>query len=156
VDVWPPSGTAPSNYWQTQQRINELLYADKTDYDQSACERVNRYVELVWELDRLAQNETLPESSEVRRRIAQEYAGCRDEGFVSIDVTTIQREALTDEDVSHEIDFSPRRIVRLIEQGDHDATPAATAIARQRIGAPDTTSASGQRRQAHKVRRERV
>ena len=36
---------------------------------------------------------------------------------VSIDVTTIRREALPDENVSHEIDFSLRQIERLIEQG---------------------------------------
>ena len=55
VDVWRPGGSVPQSYWETQQRINEFLYADKTRYDESASRRVNRYVELVWELHRLVE-----------------------------------------------------------------------------------------------------
>jgi len=131
VDVWRPGGSMPQSYWEAQQRINEFLYADKTRYDESASRRVNRYVELIWELRRLAETENIPEDSPLRRRIADEYARCADEAMLAIDVTVIKRTPLPGDDISHEIDFSPDRIQALIDQGARDAEVIADHL-RQR------------------------
>jgi len=140
VDVWRPGGSVPQSYWEAQQRINEFLYADKTRYDESASRRVNRYVELIWELDRLAETENLPESSPLRRGIADEYARCAAEAMLSIDVTVIKRTSLSGDDISHEIDFSPDRIQALIDQGARDAEVIADRL-RQRPARPTARSA---------------
>ena len=120
VDVWRSGGSVPQNYWEAQQRINEFLYADKTQYDESASRRVTRYVDLVWDLHRLAETENLPEDSTLRRRIAEEYDWCTNDAMLSIDVTVIQRTPLPGDDISREIDFSPDRIQALIDQGARD------------------------------------
>ena len=83
---------------------------------------MNRYLEFVWEVERLARE--LPESGEaatLRRRITEEYDDCTKEGLLALEITVIKRRALPDEDVSREIDFSPERISMLIQQGREDA-----------------------------------
>ena len=106
--------------------------ASRTElWRRTASRRVNRYVELIWELRRLAETENIPEDSPLRRRIADEYARCADEAMLAIDVTVIKRTPLPGDDISHEIDFSPDRIQALIDRGARDAEVIADHL-RQR------------------------
>ena len=108
---------------EVSQRISEITYADKTNYDGKSCAWVNHYIDLVKTLHE--QVDLLPAG--LRNQIEQEYTRICQEKRVHLDITIIQRAAFPNEQaeqVSRELDFSPERIEELMSQGYRDAKQA--------------------------------
>ena len=123
IDVFSQRGSVPQNNWEVSQRISEITYADKTNYDGKSCTWVNHYIDLVKTLHE--QVDLLPAG--LRNQIEQEYTRICQEKRVHLDITIIQRAAFPNEQaeqVSRELDFSPERIEELMSQGYRDAKQA--------------------------------
>ena len=125
VDVFPQQGRMPRDNWEVWQRINEITYADKTDYELKACQWVNWCIELAKSVQPL-QKYVPPEEKHIAERIDQHYKEIHQQARLNkrmtLDITRIQRSGSNLQDhVSREIDFSRGRIEELIAQGRREA-----------------------------------
>ena len=145
VDVFPRRSPPPRNIWEVVGRINEISYADKTQYYgvwnlmnryARSAERALQHIELIPRLYELSK--TLP-ASELKDLIEKEYethqklneekeSNAEKEEYkehhrkhINLEVTQIERSPLPYESISRDIDFSPERIEALIDQGYKDA-----------------------------------
>jgi NTE family protein len=145
VDVFPRRSPPPQTIWEVQGRINEITYADKTQYHAAwdlmnryarSAERALRHIELVPRLYELSK--TLP-PSELKDLIEKEYEELGKLGrqkepseekeeyekiqqkHIDLRIMRIERSPLPHETISRDIDFSPERIGALINQGYKDA-----------------------------------
>ena len=145
VDVFPRRSPPPRNIWEVVGRINEISYADKTQYYgvwnlmnryARSAERALRHIELIPRLYELSK--TLP-ASELKGLIEKEYethqklneekeSNAEKEEYkehhrkhINLEITQIERSPLPYESISRDIDFSPERIEALIDQGYKDA-----------------------------------
>jgi len=122
IDVFPQRGALPRTGLEVNQRMQEIIYADKTADDQRAAEWVNRHIRFVQTLR--SYTSQLPPSP-LRERIEHEYQQLRQvERRVLLDITTIKRQASRYEYISDSLDYSPERIAALIDQGRRDAEQA--------------------------------
>lgn len=148
VDVFPRRSPPPRNIWEVVGRINEISYADKTQYYgvwdlmrryARSSERALRHIELIPRLYELSK--TLP-PSELKDLIEKEYEKHQElneeresndekeeykelhKKHLNLEITRIERSPLPYEGISRDIDFSPERIEALIDQGYKDAKEA--------------------------------
>jgi NTE family protein len=115
VDVFPSQGQVPQNGLQLSKRFAEIIFADKTAYDQKSAQWVNRCIELVQALQR-HQQDLPPELI----TLAEKYQPVV-EKRVLLNIHHIRRSALPYEEISSGSDFSPERLDALIAQGYEDA-----------------------------------
>ena len=145
VDVFPRHSPPPRNIWEVMGRINEISYADKTQYYgvwklmnryARSTERALRHIELIPRLYELSKR--LP-PSELKGLIEKEYEEHQKlskeqepndekeeyqelhQKHIDLKITRIERSPLPYEGISRDIDFSPERIEALIDQGYKDA-----------------------------------
>jgi NTE family protein len=137
IDTFPqqivdPENPIPLTNWEVGRRINEIVYLDKTRYDDKACEWVNCCIELYGLLEELSAAEGLDAS--LRRRIEQgkrQWEKMKIEQRIYLDVVRIGRSSYPFEQISGDVDFSPDRIKDLICQGKRDARAVLEASPRQ-------------------------
>lgn len=123
VALFPRKSHLPKNNWELWSRINQITFGDKTEFDVKGAEAINYYIDFVKAVQKASQE--LPASSPVKNSIEHAYnklnKELKDKKRVRLHITRIQREALVEELISREIDFSPRQIETLISQGYRDA-----------------------------------
>jgi hypothetical protein len=119
VDLFPRGGKPIQNNWELWAGINQITYADKTQFDEKITNRMSDHIEFVYAAAGLAKKE-LPANSALRKRIELETAKLSEQRRLPLKVTRIQRKALGNEATSREIDFSPKRVAGLIQQGYQD------------------------------------
>jgi len=118
VDVFQEASRVPRRtLWEVFSRINEIVYADKTGYDQTVSEWVNRHVGLIETLEKHAQQLPAP----VVRALKEYKDKCDYDRRVYLDIVRIPRSAAPGgeaEHISRELDFSRPRIQQLIRAGE--------------------------------------
>jgi NTE family protein len=119
IGVIPQKGKLPKNNWEVWNRINQITFGDKTEYDQMFSKMMNSYLDFVKAAQKASQE--LPTSSPLKKLIEDEYNELRAKGRVRLNIKPIQRQALPGEETSREIDFLGARIETLISQGIRDA-----------------------------------
>jgi NTE family protein len=123
VDVFPQQGRVPQDNWEVGQRINEITYADKTEYELKACEWVNWCIELA-KLVQTLQKYVPPQDKQIAEEIDQQYQKYKKiyqetklNKRILLQIMRIQRSGSNLQDnVSRELDFSPKRIEELVCQ----------------------------------------
>jgi NTE family protein len=147
IDVFPRRGRVPQTNWEVWRRINEIAYADKTDYDRRGADRVNTCKRLVQLMD--AHKHLLPRA--VADEIAAYAADLDLDHRFDVEVLKLQRGVYPSdkqEGLSREIDFSLPRIKELIAQGERDAHRWLEDIATQRPRGGGAGPSSRRRRSA--------
>jgi hypothetical protein len=142
VDVFPREAPLPQNSLAVAQRMADMLFADKTAYDQKAAEWVNEYINLVLMLKELDNELPTRIKDEIARRVEnkelsrsacphmlEHYQEILDHKRAILHITHIKRSRMPDEPNQSELDFSLEWIKALIAQGHHDAR---RALERQR------------------------
>ena len=137
VDVFPRQAPLPQNSLAVAQRMADMLFADKTDYDQKSAQWVNEYINLV-EILRSLDNDLLTRIKvEIKNRVEnndllrsscpdmeEHYQEILDHKRAILHVTNIKRKRMPDEPDLSELDFSLEMVDALIRQGHDDATRA--------------------------------
>jgi NTE family protein len=134
VDVFPRKAPLPQTSLAVAQRMADMLFADKTAYDQKAAEWVNEYINLVLMLKDLDKELPTRIKDEIARRVEnkersrsacphmlEHYQEILDHKRAILDITHIKRSRMPDEPNQSELDFSLEWIKALIAQG-HDDT----------------------------------
>jgi NTE family protein len=134
VDVFPKQAPLPQNSLAVAQRMADMLFADKTAYDQKTTEWVNEYINLVLMLKALDKELPTRIKDEIARRLEnkelsrsacphmlEHYQEILDHKRAILDITHIKRSRMPDEPNQSELDFSLEWIKALIAQG-HDDT----------------------------------
>lgn len=133
VDVFLRHSSLPQTNGDVWQRMAEIMFADRTAYDAVVAGWVNRYLDLMGTLRQHLSE--LPPS--LQDAIGQQEAALREQRRVYLDIMTIRRERIADEEgnrMSGASDFSPERIAALIEEGYRDAQHALRDHARETGG----------------------
>ena len=73
VSVWPSrEQDVPTDHDGLRDRLNDITYSDKTEYDQKVAVFVTDYIDLVWELVNEGKNHGIPKES--LKEILEKYA----------------------------------------------------------------------------------
>jgi NTE family protein len=118
VAIFPRKGRIPTNNWEVWSRAAQITYGDKSEFDETVSNMMNRYLDFVKRTHEASRGAP---TSPLRDMIEEEYEKLRDNKRVKLNIKRIQRDALDGELTSREIDFSPKRICALIQQGYDDA-----------------------------------
>ena len=132
VDMWPKkSKHVPNNFNEILSRYNEIMFADKTEFEEHLMEAENEKIVLFKDLIKLAKNKgaTKTELEEILLKPikTQFRAGVKRAGIdlirgrFPLKIIRIQRRDDPD-DVAHQmIDFSPKTIETLFKEGYEDS-----------------------------------
>jgi NTE family protein len=130
ISLFPKKGRIPQNNWEVWQRLAEINYTDRLEYEQKVLDHLNAEITLRRALSPYV--EQLPEAQ--RSLIQQRTRDMELEKRVQVVVTLIKRESFPDEEAEHvsrELDFSPERVEELMEQGRRDAERKLSKEAQQ-------------------------
>jgi len=73
VSVWPSKEQdVPTDHDGLKDRLNDITYSDKTEYDQKVAIFVTDYIDLIWELVNEGKNHGIPKES--LKEILEKYA----------------------------------------------------------------------------------
>lgn len=118
-NLFPGRGHVPSNMLDVFERMVQILFSSKFQFDINALERVNQFVESINEIDK-----SLPEVSPIRNLPG--YGRMKKYKFIE-DVVIVQNE--NPEIVYAPFDFSRKSIYRRMQAGYSDACNALEKIA---------------------------
>jgi NTE family protein len=134
VNLWPPKEyDIPKNDHDViKDRRNDITYHDKTEYDQKVATFVTDYIDLSWELIKLAKKNNLPKEdikkilekrakSRQRSGKARKYEDLVTGRFDMRRVVRIERKDDRDTISNKYFDFSSDSIQQLIEKGYKEA-----------------------------------
>ena len=134
VNLWPPKEyKIPTNDHDViKDRKNDITYHDKTEYDQKVATFVTDYIDLSWELIKLAKKNNLPKDdikkilekrakSRQRSGKARKYEDLVTGRFDMKRVVRIERKDDRDTISNKSFDFSSDTIQQLIEKGYKEA-----------------------------------
>jgi NTE family protein len=134
VNLWPPKEyKIPTNDHDViKDRKNDIIYHDKTEYDQKVATFVTDYIDLCWDLIRLAKKNNLPKDnikkilekrakSRQRTGKARRYEDLVTGRFDIHRVVRIERKDDNDTISNKSFDFSSETIQQLIEKGYKEA-----------------------------------
>jgi NTE family protein len=134
VNLWPPKEyKIPTNDHDViKDRKNDITYHDKTEYDQKVATFVTDYIDLSWELIKLAKKNNLPKEdikkilekrakSRQRSGKARKYEDLVTGRFDMKRVVRIERKDDRDTISNKSFDFSSDTIQQLIEKGYKEA-----------------------------------
>jgi hypothetical protein len=115
INDHPRVGSLPQDIIGVQERVLDIMLADKTDYDVKASERFNEYIKLVQDLYQHINIAALP--ADVKQEIDKAYKEiCRNKRAI-LRIIPLHRTSLPGDRWSATGDFSYRRIKELIAQG---------------------------------------
>ena len=134
VELFVPPKTDPGpikGNWDVWARRDRIIFQDKSGYDTKAAGAYNAHIDFVLQSGRLL--DSIPESQQpavkqLADHINGEIEKLQGKRRFNLKIYPVAREGNAADDVGREIDFSPDRIDRLIEQGKHDATNVIKAI----------------------------
>jgi NTE family protein len=142
VDVFPRRAPLPQTSLAVAQRMADMLFADKTAYDQKVAEWINEYINVVEILQGLDNDLPTRIKDEIARRVKnnelsrsacpkmlEHYQEILNHKRTIVHIRHIKRARMPDEPNQSELDFSLEWIKALIAQGHDDAT---RALERQR------------------------
>lgn len=130
VSLWPSKEpNVRSDHDSLRDRLNDITYSDKTEYDEKVATFVTDYIDLVWELLRNGKDNGLPRDS--FKRILEKYAHSSQRTgdkrqyldlikgrFRLNKVVRIERENDEDSTANKFADFSTKTIDDLITKGE--------------------------------------
>jgi hypothetical protein len=134
VELFVPPKTDPGpikENWDVWARRDRIIFQDKSGYDAKAADAYNVHINFVLQARRLL--DSVPESQQpgvkqLADHINGEINELQGKRRFNLKIYTIAREGNAAEDVGQEIDFSPERIDRLIQQGKDDGANVIKAI----------------------------
>ncbi|MGX1360721.1 patatin-like phospholipase family protein [Bradyrhizobium elkanii] len=117
--------------WDVWARRDRIIFQDKSGYDTKAAGAFNAHIDFVLQARGLL--DSIPESQQpVVKQLADHIDGeiknLQGKRRFNLKIYRVAREGNAAEDVGREIDFSPERIDRLIQQGKRDAANVIKAI----------------------------
>ncbi|HLO62054.1 MAG TPA: patatin-like phospholipase family protein [Azonexus sp.] len=119
VDTICGEGRKPDSGLDLLFQVQAALLAPRADSDEEYAAINNRYLDFLTECTAATTERT---ASDLERRVAREKEGALEDGLCRLNVIRIARaQALPYEYVSRDLDYSPQRINRLIEQGEQHA-----------------------------------
>jgi len=141
VDLWAKkSKEVPVNYNDTQSRYYEIMYSDKTEFEERVTSVMNDYLTMTKSLISLAKEKgstiseiekilMAPIDSEFRVGVKRTYIDLI-RGRFSMKILRIQREEDPDDTAHQAFDFSPKTIDSLVKAGYVDAKKALSPISK--------------------------
>jgi NTE family protein len=128
VDLFAPAQDHPpavAGNWDVWALRDRVLFQDKTEYDERSAAWVNRHIAFVQELQQRFRSLPAEERSRIddlAMFVERSAAAMKDEGRLRLTIRRIVRSDGVANEVGREIDFSPERILALIEQGRADTS----------------------------------
>jgi predicted acylesterase/phospholipase RssA len=116
INDHPHQGPLPKDVLGVQERLLDIIMADKTGYDKKVSEQLNHYIELIQKLHQHSQD--FP--AEVRKQIDEEYQEISQKKRAILHIVSLQRTGLPGDRWSATGDFSHSRIEELIAQGEQE------------------------------------
>lgn len=123
INDHPHQGSLPQDSIGVQERVLDILLADKSDNDIKASEWLNRYIKLVQKLHKWVQElptEAYPDMHEVKKEIDKAYIQITEEKRAILHFVHLRRDGLPYDYWSTTGDFSLNRIKELIAQGERE------------------------------------
>ena len=139
IDMWAKKSTeVPQNYNDTKSRLKEIMYSDKTEFEENVVDTVDEYVALVKELIKLAKDNGVKQD-EIKKLLdvpinSLFYAGIKRKnidlirGKFRMKVMRIARRDDPDDIADQTFDFSPRSLDILIKEGYDDSKRALSQM----------------------------
>jgi len=119
INDHPHQGSLPQDFIGVQERVLDIMLADKSDNDIKTSEWLNRYIRLVQHLYKRA-NESPDMPEDVKKEIDKEYIQITDEKRAILHFKHLRRSGLPYDYWSATGDFSLDRIKELIAQGERE------------------------------------
>jgi len=141
VDMWAKkTKDVPVNFDETKSRYYEIMYSDKTEFEEKIMSIVNDYVGMTKSLLNLAIEKgttnseiekilTTPIESEFRVGVSRSYIDLI-RGKFPIQIIRISRKDDPDDVADQAFDFSPKTITSLIKDGYADAKKSISQISK--------------------------
>lgn len=139
IDMWAKKSIeVPQNYNDTKSRLKEIMYSDKTEFEEHVVDIVDEYVVLVTELLKLAKDKGV-QQDEIKKLLdvpinSRFYAGIKRKnidlirGKFRMKVMRIARRDDPDDIADQTFDFSPRSLDILIKEGYNDSKRALSQM----------------------------
>jgi len=132
------SKDVPVNYNETKSRYYEIMYSDKTEFEERIMSQINDYMGMTKSLISLAKENGAPMSeiekilmtpieSEFRIGVKRSYIDLI-RGRFPIKIIRIQRKEDPDDVADQAFDFSPKTLTSLIKDGYDDSKKALSQI----------------------------
>ena len=139
VDMWAKkSKDVPVNYNETKSRYYEIMYSDKTEFEERIMSQINDYMRMTKSLISLAKEKgstiseiekilMTPIESEFRVGVKRSYIDLI-RGRFPIKIIRVQRKEDPDDVADQAFDFSPKTLTSLIKDGYDDSKKALSQI----------------------------
>jgi len=139
VDMWAKkSKEVPVNYNETKSRYYEIMYSDKTEFEEKIMSIVNDYVGMTKSLINLSKEKgtanseiekilMTPIESEFRVGVKRSYIDLI-RGKFPVKIIRIQRKEDPDDVADQAFDFSPKTIASLIKDGYDDSKKSISHV----------------------------
>ena len=123
INDHPHKGSLPEDFIGVQERVLDIMLADKSDNDIKTSEWLNRYIKLVQKLHKLVQelpSEENPDLCEMKQEIDKAYIQITEKKRAILHFVHLRRDSLPYDYWSATGDFSLNRIKELITQGERE------------------------------------